>query len=125
MARWARVRFVLLWVYCFSLFLCEGIVVGFSDAGLSGVGLSGCRVSDYRVAWKWVSESFGKVLDQAGHKSPRQAPQSPRLRLRRYIRGELNTSMELDALREKGMDVSVGGCLKRNIASRRERRERK
>ena len=34
--------------------------------------------------------------------------------------------MVLVALREKGMDVSVGGCLKQNLASRREKkRERK
>ena len=52
------------------VFLCVGLVVGLSDVGLSDVGL----------LWKWVSAAFGNVLDQAGHKSPTQAPQPPRLR---------------------------------------------
>ena len=43
MVRWARYRFVLLWVYWFSLFLCVGsVVVDLSDVGLSDVGLSNC-----------------------------------------------------------------------------------
>ena len=33
--------------------------------------------------------------------------------------------MELDALREKSMNVSVGECLKQNMASRRERKRAK
>ena len=33
--------------------------------------------------------------------------------------------MVFGALREKSMDVSVGVCLKQNMASRREKRERK
>ena len=48
MARWARSRFALLWVYCFSFFLCVGPncrVVELSDVGLPDVGLSGCRMS--------------------------------------------------------------------------------
>ena len=63
------------------------------------------------MLWKWVSAAFGEALDQAGHKSPTQAPQPPRPRQRKYIRGELNTSMVFDALREKSMNVSVGGVL--------------
>ena len=85
----------------------------------------GCRIVGCRIVgllWKWVSAAFGKVLDQAGHKSPTQAPQPPRPRRRKYIRGELNTSMVLGALREKSMNVSVGGCLKQNMAFRREKK---
>ena len=33
--------------------------------------------------------------------------------------------MVLDALREKSMDVPVGGCLKRNMSLRRERKREK
>ena len=55
---------------------------------------------DVGLFWKWVSAVFGEVLDQAEHKSPTQAPQ-PRAGARKYIRGELNTRMEFDALREK------------------------
>ena len=33
--------------------------------------------------------------------------------------------MVLDALREKSIDVSVGGCLKKNMASRRQRKREK
>ena len=33
--------------------------------------------------------------------------------------------MVLDALREKSMGVSVGGCMKQNMASRRERKRAK
>ena len=33
--------------------------------------------------------------------------------------------MVLDALREKSMDMSVGGCLKRNMFSRRQRKRGK
>ena len=85
-----------------------------SDVGLSDVGL----------LWKWVSAAFGKVLDQAGHKSPTQVPQPPRARSRKYIRGESNASMVFGALREKSMNVSVGGHLKQNMASRREKKRK-
>ena len=77
------------------------------------------------LLWKWVFAAYGEVLDQAGHKSPKQAPRPPRLRLRKYIWGELNTSTVLDALREKSMGVSVWGCLKQNIVSRRQRKREK
>ena len=70
MARWARVRFALFWVYCFRVSLCRVVRVGCRIVGLSDVGL----------LWKWVSAAFGKVLDQAGHKSPTQVPQPPRVR---------------------------------------------
>ena len=33
--------------------------------------------------------------------------------------------MVLDALREKSIDVSVGGCLKQNMAPRREEKREK
>ena len=88
----------------------------------------GCRTVGCRIVgllWKWVSAAFGVALDQTGHNSPTQAPQPPRLRQRKYIRGELNTRIVLDALRERGMNVSVGGCLKQNMASRRERKREK
>ena len=74
--------------------------------------MSGCRVvgwSDVGLLWKWVSAASGEALDQAGHKSPTQAPQPPRPRQRKYIRGELNTSTAFGALRERGINASVGG----------------
>ena len=45
MARWARLRFALLWVYWFSLFLCV-----LPNVGLLVVGLS----------WKWFPRRLGK-----------------------------------------------------------------
>ena len=81
--------------------------------------MSDCRIVG--LLWKWVSAAFGKVLDQAGHKSPT----TPRVRYRKNIRGELNTSMVFGALREKSMSVPVGGCLKQNMAFRREKKRLK
>ena len=128
MARWARLRFALLWVYWFSFFVCVGPVVELPDVGLSDAGLSGCRVGG--LIWKRVSAAPGEELDQAGHKSPTQAPQPPRPRQSNYIRGELNISMVFGALgektrEEKSMGVSVGGCLKQNTASRRKKKREK
>ena len=101
MARWAKLRFALFWVYWFSLFLCVGLVAGLSDVGCRIVGL----------LWKGVSAAFGKDLDQARQKPPHK-PHNPAPAQKKYIRGEFNTSMVLGALREKGMGLSVGGCLK-------------
>ena len=86
-----------------------------SDVGLSDVGL----------LWKWVSAAFGKVLDQAGHKSPTQVPQPPRARSRKYIRGESNASMVFGALREKSMNVPVGTMLEteQDLQEREKERE--
>ena len=67
----------------FVVSLCR--VPGLSDVGLPDVGLF----------WKWVSAAFGKVLDQAGHKSPTQAPQHRACAKEKYIRGELNIRMVL------------------------------
>ena len=75
MARWARTRFALPWVYLFLFFLCR---VGFSNRRMSDVGLSDVGLSDVGLLWKWVSAVFGGALDQAGHKRPTQAPQPPR-----------------------------------------------
>ena len=55
MARWARLRFALLWVYWFSFFVCVGSVVELSDVGLSGV-------SDFRIAG--LSDCFGNGFPQ-------------------------------------------------------------
>ena len=44
------------------------------------------------------SAALGEAIDQAEHKSSTQAPQ-PALAQKIYIRGELNTSMVLDALK--------------------------
>ena len=56
------------------VFLCVGLVVGLSDCRI--VGLSDCRVVE--LFWKWVSAAFGRVLDQAGHKSPTHKSHNPR-----------------------------------------------
>ena len=79
-ARWARLYFALFWVYWFSLFLCVGLVVGLPNVGLSDVGLADVGLADVGLFRKWVSAAFREVLDQAGHKSPTQAPRPPRLR---------------------------------------------
>ena len=76
------------------------------------------------MLWKWVSAAFGDVLDKAGKNSPTQTPQPERLHQGKYIRGEINTSMVLGALGEKSIHFSVGGCLKHNMASRREKKKR-
>ena len=68
-----------------------------------------------------VWERFRSGRAQKPHKSPT----TPACALKKNTRGELNTGMVFGALREKSMDVSVGGCLKHNMASRREKRERK
>ena len=83
-----------------------------SDVGLSDVGL----------LWKWVSAAFGNVLDQAGYKSPTQVPQPPPRALKKIYTGRVKRKQLSGALREKSMDVSVGGCLKQNMASRREKK---
>ena len=118
----------------FLFFLCVGLVVGLSDAGLSDVELSDvvCRMSDVRFSdvglsvvgllRKWVSAALGEVLDQPGHKSLTQVPKVRACAIEKYIRGELNTSMVLDALREISMGASVVRCLKQNMASRSERK---
>ena len=66
-------------------------VVSLCRAGCRAVG---CRIVG--LLWKWDSAGIGGALDQQGTKAPTRAPQPTR-----YIRGELNTSMVLDALREK------------------------
>ena len=50
---------------------------------MSDVGLSDC-----------FGDGFGKVLDQAGHESPTQVPQPPRVRQRKNIRGEVSTMLK-------------------------------
>ena len=109
-------RFALLWFIVFRCLFFVGLVVGFSNVGLPGVGLPdvGCRIAGCRIAgllWEWVSAAFWGAFDRAGHKSPTQTPQPPRPRQRKYIRGELNTSVVFDALREKSMNVPVRGVL--------------
>ena len=86
-----------------------------SDVGLSDVGL----------LWKWVSAAFGNVLDQAGHnKSPTQS-HNPRARaLKKIYTGRVKHKHGVWCLEreEKSMNVSVGGCLKQNMAFRREKK---
>ena len=57
-ARWARLRFALLWVYWVLLFLCVGPVGGLSDVGLSDVELSEVGLSDF--FGNWFSQCQGK-----------------------------------------------------------------
>ena len=114
MARWARLRFALLWVDCFSLFLCVGLVVGLSDIGMSGVGLSDCRIAlemGFRGVWGCVR------YDRA--QKPHTSPTTPAPALKKIYTGRVNICMMLDALREKSTNVSVGGCLIQNMATRR------
>ena len=56
---------------------------------------------------------------------PHTSPTTPAPTLKKYTRGELNTSMVFGALRRKSINVSVGGLMKQNMASRRERRREK
>ena len=46
-----------------------------SDFRMSDFRMSDCRMSGVELLWKWVSAASGEVLDQAGHKSPTEAPQ--------------------------------------------------
>ena len=68
----------------------------------------------FRSAW----ESFKSGRAQKPHTSPA----IPAPVLKKNIRGELNTSMVFGALREKSMGVSVGGCSKQSMISRREKK---
>ena len=68
------------------------------------------------MGFRSVWESFRSSRAQKPHTSPT----TPARALKKNIRGELNTCMVFGALREKSMNVSVGGCLKQNMASRRE-----
>ena len=83
--------------------------------------MSDCRIAlemGFRSAW----ESFRSGRAQ----KPQTSPTTPARALKeKNIRGELNTSMVFGTLREKSMDVSVGGCLKQNMAPRREKKGEK
>ena len=108
MARWARARFALLWFIVFRCFFVWG--------WLLGCRMSDCRMSDCRIVGlsdcfgNWFPQRFGEHQTTQGTKAPHK-PHSPRARAKENIRGELNTSMVFDALREKFMNVSVGGVL--------------
>ena len=102
------------------MFLLVGLVVGFSDVGLSDVGFSVVG-----LLWKRVSEAFGEVFDQAGHKSPYTSPTTPALALKKISTGRVKHTHGSWCLERKEHSRVIGGCLKQNMASRRERKREK
>ena len=86
-----------------------------------------CRMSDVgcRIALEMGFRSDLGSIRSGRAKKPHRSPIAPAPAPKKNIRGELNTSMVFGALREKSMKVSVGGCLKQNMASRREKKREK
>ena len=73
------------------------------------------------MGFRSVWDSFRSSRAQKPHTSPT----TPARALKKIYTGESSASIVFGALREKSMNVSVGGCLKQNMASRREKeRER-
>ena len=67
--------------------------------------MSDCRIA-LEMGFRSVWESFRSSRAQKPHTSPT----TPARALKKNTRGEFNTSMVFGALREKSMDVSVGGA---------------
>ena len=94
-----------------------------------GCRIVGCRIVGCRIVgllWKWVSAAFGNVLDQAGHKSSTPpSPTTPPRALKKIYTGRVKHKHGVWCLEreEKSMNVSVGGCLKQNMAFRREKKK--
>ena len=82
--------------------------------------MSDCRIA-LEMGFRSVWESFRSGRAQKPHTSPT----TPARALKKNIRGELNTNRVFGALREKSTKVPVGGCLKQDMASRREKKREK
>ena len=59
-----------------------------------------------------------------GPQKPHTSPTAPAPAPKKHIRGELNTSMVFDALREKGVDVPVGRVLETEHGLQEREKER-
>ena len=103
MARWARLRFALLWVYwVFVVSLCR--------AGWRIVGLPDCRIAglpDCRIVGLSVVGLLGECIDQEGHKSPT----TPAPTLKKICTGRIKYKHGFWCLgREEHERVSRGGA---------------
>ena len=79
-------------------------------------------MSDCRIALEMGFRSVWECFRSGRAQKPHTSPTTP-ARAKEYIYGaSQNASMVFGSLREKSMYVPVGGCLKQNVASRREKK---
>ena len=80
---------------------------------------------DCRIAFEMGFRSVWGSIGSGRAQKPHTRPTTPAPALKKNTRVELNTSMVLDALGVKSMDVLVRGCFERSMVSRRQKKREK
>ena len=96
------------------VFLCVGLVVGLSDVD---VGLSDCRIA-LEMGFRSVWECFRSGRAQKPHTSPTTTARA----LKKIYTGRVKRKHGVWCLEREEHERVSRGCLKQNMASRREKK---
>ena len=101
-----------------------GFRVSLCRVGCRIVGLSDCRMSDCRIALEMGFRSVWECFRSGRAQKPHTSPTTPARALKKIYTGRVKHKHGVWCLEreEKSMNVSVGGCLKQNMAFRREKK---